>query len=179
MQGWLAACCMVAGPPLPLRPDLPLRELVALGATVPGTLGVWLRGVVPPMRLCAVAHGQRCQLLLSGDLGLLLGRCSRVAIREARRPLVLEANEIIHWRALQVVTGAPHLPSLERLAEVFPGARIGLSGFSVPLPSGTPEEVLADCVAHEIEVKGSRIVYQPSSTQTRPPSVHPCPLRLT
>jgi hypothetical protein len=103
-------------------------------------------------------------MLLSEDLGFLLGRCSHVAIREAHHSLVLDANEIIRWRALQVITGTPHLPCLETLAELFPGAHVGLSGFSVPLPCRAPEEVMAHCVAHGIEVKGSRIVYQPLST---------------
>ena len=151
---------MVTGPPLPLRADLPLIELVGMASAARGTLGVWYRGVVPPMHLYATAHGQRCHMLLSEDLGFLLGQCSHVAIREAQRSLVLEADEIIHWRVLQVITGTPHLPCLEALAELFPGAHVGLSGFSVPLPCRAPEEVMAHCVARRIEVKGSRIVYQ-------------------
>lgn len=156
---------MVTGSPLPLRSDLPIVDLVAMGTSSGASLGVWYRGVAPPMHLHAVAHRQRCHMLVSEDLGFLLGQCSHVAVREAHRPLVLEANEIIHWRALQVITGTPHLPCLERLAEVFPGARVGLSGFSVPLPRHTPEEIMAHCVAQGIEVKGSRIVYQPLRSQ--------------
>jgi hypothetical protein len=117
------------------------------------------------MQLHVVAHGQRCHMLLSEDLGFLLGRCSHVAIREAHHSLVLDANEIIRWRTLQVITGTPHLPCLEALAELFPGAHVGLSGFNVPLPCRAPEEVMAHCVAQGIEVKGSRIVYQPLSTK--------------
>jgi hypothetical protein len=73
---------------------------------------------------------------------------------------VLAAELLIQWRALQVVTGMPYIPCLERLTEIFPGAHLNPAGFHVPLSTRPPEEVLADCLAHGIPVAGSRIIYR-------------------
>ena len=96
---------------------------------------------------------------MSADLGLLLGRCSRVALREGKEAVVLEASQLIQWRALQVVTATPYLPKIERLKDLFPGADLNPAGFQVPIQGRPPEEVLADCLRHAIPVSGSRIVY--------------------
>jgi hypothetical protein len=76
------------------------------------------------------------------------------------RPVVLDAETIIRWRVLQVVTATPHLPPLEQLNEIFPGARLDSSGFQVTISSRTPEHMLAQCLAHGIPVRESRIIYQ-------------------
>jgi hypothetical protein len=80
---------------------------------------------------------------------------------------VLGADVLIGWRALQVVTGTPYLPCLERLAAVFPGVQLNPAGFHAPIESRTPEEMLADCLTHGIPVVGSRIIYR-AATPPRP-----------
>lgn len=72
--------------------------------------------------------------------------------------VVLPAESIIQWRALQVVTATPYLPA-QRLSQVFPGAQLNPAGFHVPIRDRAPEEVLADCLTHEIPVLGSSILY--------------------
>lgn len=97
---------------------------------------------------------------MSADLGFLLGRCSRVAIREGNEPIVVSVEVLIQWRALQVVAATPYLPGLKRLSAIFPGLQPIPAGFQVPLPTRSSEEVLAECVAQGIPVAGSRIVYR-------------------
>jgi hypothetical protein len=82
-------------------------------------------------------------------------------LRHGVEPVALDAAVIIHWRALQVVTSTPHLPSQERLNEIIPGARRECSGFHVPIRTGHPECVLATCLTHGIRVMESRVVYYP------------------
>jgi hypothetical protein len=160
---------MFAGPPLPLHPSVRLEQLVALGSGVSGLLGVWVRGVRRPLGLHAASRGRRCRMLLSQDLGLLLRRCGYIGLREGHRPRIVSAEQLIHWRALQVITGCPHLHQGEPWHRIFPEAYPEPNGFRVPLESRPPEEVLADCLAHGIEVKGTDISYNPA----------PAPLRLT
>ena len=123
-------------------------------------MGAWLRGCGRELRLYISAAGRCSSVLISGDLGLLLRRSSRVAVREGSQPVVLEAEVLIGWRALQVVTGTPYLPCLERLTALFPRAHLNPAGFQVPIESRAPEEVLADCLTHGIPVAGSRIIYR-------------------
>jgi len=99
-------------------------------------------------------------MLLSEDLGWLLGRCGHIAVREGQRPRILSADQLIEWRALQVITGCPHLDCGESWQRIFPGAYPESTGFGVPVGSRPPQEVLADCLAHGIEVKGTRITYR-------------------
>ena len=148
---------MFSGPPLPLPPDLPLRELLAYAASH-GTLGAWMRGCRNGLRLYDAGES-RCRVLISPDLGLLLGRCSHIALREGTELVVLEAERLIQWRTLQIVTATPFLPGLERLSTMFPGAHLDPSGFQVPIPASSPEEVLGECLTHGIPVSGTRILY--------------------
>jgi hypothetical protein len=99
-------------------------------------------------------------MLLSGDLGLLLSRCSHVAVRDRWRARVLTAEALIGWRALQVVTGTPGLPAGKTLQEIFPAAFLSDAGFCVPAEGATPEAVLAECLRRGILVTESRIVYR-------------------
>jgi hypothetical protein len=149
---------MLSGPPLPLPHDIPLHQLLAC-ARQPGTLGAWVRGSVRTLHLYESASGASHRLLIGPDLGHLLSRCDRVALREGTRAVVLDAEAVIRWRVLQVVTATPHLPPLERLNEIFPGAQLNSSGFQVAISSGTPEHILAECVTHGIPVRESRIIY--------------------
>ena len=150
---------MLSGPPLPLPHDIPLHQLLTY-ARQPGTLGAWVRGSVRTLQLYESASGGSHRLLIGPDLGHLLSRCDRVALREGAHPVVLDADAVIRWRVLQVVTGTPHLPPLERLNEIFPGARLDSPGFQVAISSRTPEDVLAQCLTHGIPVRESRIIYQ-------------------
>jgi len=108
-------------------------------------------------------------MLLSGDLGLLLARCSHVVIREGSRPQVLPTEALIQWRALQVVTSMPCLPSLERLQQIFPEAVVDRAGFRVPVGRITPEVVLAGCLMYGIAVSESQIVYSTDSNPSAAP----------
>ena len=149
---------MLSGPPLPLPHDIPVHQLLAY-ARQPGTLGAWVRGSVRTLHLYESASGDSHRLLIGPDLGLLLSRCDRVVLRTGTHPVVLDAEAIIRWRVLQVVTATPHLPPLERLNEIFPEARLDSSGFQVAISSRTPEDVLAECLTHGIPVRESRIFY--------------------
>ncbi len=146
---------MFSGPPLPLPPNHPLTLL--LDQVRPGeTLGAWTRKSTHRLQIHCAQGGR---ILVSADLGFLLRRCGRVALREGKEPVVLDADRLIQWRALQVVTATPYLPDVERLNDIFPGANLNPTGFRVPLPDRPPEEVLADCLTHAIPVSRSQIVY--------------------
>jgi hypothetical protein len=81
---------------------------------------------------------------------------------------VLDVEAVIQWRALQVVTATPYLPGLEGLTAQFPGVQLSSAGLSVPLRAWSPEAVLAECLAHGIQVTGSRIIYGASLIATHP-----------
>jgi hypothetical protein len=149
---------MFSGPPLPLPHDFPLRRLLSLNPSRTG-FGAWVRGCARSFRLYPTAAGQCSHVLISGDLGFLLRCCSQVAVREGSQPLLLESELLIQWRALQVVTGTPHLPCLERLKELFPDADLEPAGFHVLTQRRSPEEVLIACMRHGIPVAASRIIY--------------------
>ena len=153
---------MLSGPPLPLPHDIPLHQLLAY-ARQPGILGAWVRGSVRTLHLYESASGASHRLLIDPDLGHLLSRCDRVALREGAHAVVLDAEAVIRWRVLQVVTATPHLPPVERLNEIFPGAQPNSSGFQVVMSSQTPEHILAECLTHGIPVRESWIIYQAHS----------------
>jgi hypothetical protein len=161
---------MPAGPPLPIPSKYPLARLIDLvqptdfGRSPLGDLGVWLRDVVAAIPMYVAAHGRCCRMLLSGDLGLLIGRCSQIAVRDGQQPRVFSAEALIQWRALQVVTSTPCLPSFERLQEIFPRAVLDRAGFRVPVQSVAPEAVLAECLTQGITVTESRITYNLASS---------------
>lgn len=149
---------MFSGPPLPLLTDLPLCRLFDY-TRPPELLGAWLRGCKNTVRISEAGSAGRRRVLISSDLGFLLSQCSQIALREGTELVVLRAELIIHWRALQVVTAAPYLPGLERLSAVLPGLRSNHNGFQVPIAVRSPEEVLAECLANGLQVSGSRVVY--------------------
>jgi hypothetical protein len=147
---------MFSGPPLPLSPDFPIKRLVSLTSTL-SHFGAWVRGRTRDLLLGLTDCG--FPVLISGDLGVLLRHCRQIALREGNRPVILDAEQLIQWRALQVVTARPHLPCPELLKEVFPEAFLDPAGFKVPIQTRTPEEVLAECLVLGIPVAESRIVY--------------------
>lgn len=152
---------MFSGPPLPLTPELPLRELLA-NAHPPGPLGVWVKPCGCTLRVHQLSSPGRW-ILASSDLGFLLTRCNHVALREGKGLTVLRAERVIHWRAVQVATATPYLPGLARLQALFPGLVSTASGFLVPVGKESPEEVLALCIEEGLRVSGSRIVYSANS----------------
>jgi hypothetical protein len=155
---------MFSGPPLPLPSDLSLNFLLA---EIPRseTLGAWVRCSVHNLRVHDTARRSGGRLLVSADLGFLLGRCHRVALREGTAPVVLDADTVIRWRTLQVITALPHLPGLEQLAQHFPGmVRSSSLGLLIPISARSPEEVLAECLATGMQVTGSRVVYYAPSS---------------
>jgi hypothetical protein len=149
---------MFSGSPLPLSPDVPLSELLAFSRP-PNQLGAWIRGSVSRLHIHKVPHCTHSRVLASSDLGFLLGRCAEVALREGERTVVLAAETVIQWRALQVATATPYLPGLERLRALFPRLQSTGNGLLIPVPTQSPEEVLAQCLAEGVRVTGSRIVY--------------------
>jgi hypothetical protein len=146
---------MLPGAPCQLLPRVSL--LAVLGHARPGELlGVWLRGCPRPLRLRAA----RRALLASADLGLLLRRCGRVAVRDGAQVAVVDAQRLIGWRTLQIVTGAPFLPGLEALRVLFPNLRVIGGRIAVPLGLGPAEEALALCASEKLPVLATWIDYR-------------------
>lgn len=133
---------MLAGPLLPLDSAQPLFEVLQLASRPePGRLGAWVRNSRQILYLHESAGGSGC-VVISADLGFLLQRCDRVALRGDGGLVVLEVEEIIRWRSLQVVTSTPYL-----------------ARFLIPLSSTTPEEILAQLIARGVGVAESRVTY--------------------
>jgi hypothetical protein len=167
---------MLSGPPLPLSQDIPLHQLLA-HASQPGTLGAWVRGSVRTLHLYEAGNGATHRLLIDPDLGHLLGCCNRVMLRDGTHPVVLDADAVICWRTLQVITSSPYLPGLQRLHEIFPGAHLDGSGFQVVISSQNPEHVLAECLTYGIPVRESRIVYDAPAPPRPGSAFHPPPIQ--
>jgi hypothetical protein len=159
---------MFCGPPLPLAADFPLRQLVPLINGRQRT-GCWVREAGAAHRLLISVAGRCVSVLIGGNLGALLAGCTHVVVREGTDPVVLDSEVLIQWRALQVVTGMPYLPGPVRLKEIFPAAAVEPDGFRVPTQSRSPEEILAECLAHGIPVLESRIVYHFIDARPPPP----------
>ena len=152
---------MFRGPPLPLSPAVRLSELLSLSPP-PEQLGAWIRGRVSQLHIRRLPPWSCATVVASADLGFLLGRCTRIAVREEKHTVVVSAEALIQWRALQVVTGTPYLPGPERLKAMFPGSVASEKRLLIPIGLHSPEEVLARCVAEGVNVAGSRIVYRGS-----------------
>jgi hypothetical protein len=155
---------MLDAPLLPLLPEYPLAQLVGLIDTSEARepLGAWLAGVDDAVSICVTAGGRCCRMLLCGDLGLLLARCSRVAVRQGSQPHVLTTEAIIRLRTLEVGVTRGSVQNPDRLQELFPGAVLDGAEIRIPLQSVLPEVVLAECVTHGITVTESRITYSSS-----------------
>jgi hypothetical protein len=151
---------MFVGAPLPLSPDVTLSALLSCAG--PDSLGAWVRAA--GSRRHYPVRGRSGNVLVSSNLGFLLGRCARVAIREGDLIRVLSSESLIHWRALQIVTATPYLPGFARLRRRFPAMQATPDGLMVSLDEVTPEEVLAQCVSAGIRVAGSLISYRRPGT---------------
>jgi len=156
---WAALWSMFSGPPLPLPSEFPLLQLIPL-INHRTQVGAWVRGAGAAHRLVILAKGRCAPVLIGEDLGRLLRCCSHVVLRAGAGPVAMAAQELIRWRALQVVIATPHLPGPELLDHIFPGARLEPMGFSVPTATLSAEEVLSECVRQGIPVTESRVVYR-------------------
>ena len=148
--------------PLPLGPEYPLAQLIGLldPGKAQAPLGVWV-DFDAMILLFVTAGGRSCQMLLSGDLGLLLRRCDHVAVRQESQVRVLAAEKLLRGRTLEVITPTGCSPSQERIQQIFPQAVMERTGFRVPVDSVPPETVLAECLTHDVPVAESRITYAP------------------
>jgi hypothetical protein len=145
---------MLPGAPSRLPTSFPLRR--ALGLSHPGDpLGAWVRMGRWPLHLRA---GGRA-LLASADLGYLLRRCARVLVRDGGAAIVLEADQLIAWRTLQIVVGAPFLPEVQALRAMYPGLRVTQGRIALPIGLDGAEPALAACAAARVPVAATWIAY--------------------
>ena len=145
---------MLPGAPSRLPTSFPLRR--ALGLAHPGDpLGAWVRMGRWPLHLRA---GGRA-LLASADLGYLLRRCARVLVRDGEAAIALEADQLIAWRTLQIVIGAPYLPEVQALRAMYPGLRVTQGRIALPIGLDGAEPALAACAAARVPVAATWIAY--------------------
>ena len=145
---------MHPGAPSRLPSSYPLR--LALGLAHPGDpLGAWVRTARWPLHLRA---GGRA-LLVSADMGYLLRRCARVLVRHTGLALVVDADQLIAWRTLQIVVGAPYLPEVHALRAMYPGLRVAQGRIALPIGLDGAEPALAACAAARVPVAATWIEY--------------------
>ena len=145
------------GSPAPLLVSSPLASVLRM-ARRGERLGAWVRGIGRRVRP-GYAPSKGVSLALSADLGALLRRCGRIAVRQGGAPMLLPAEELIALRVLEVVLGLPYLPAPERLRVLYPGLRVHEGVLTLPLGRDSPEEALGLCAADRIPVVASRIRY--------------------
>lgn len=161
---------MFPGSPARLLPSCPLRAILLLArlASPGGPFGVWLRGCRRPMVLrCRGPDGPR-GLIAADDLGYLLRRCNRVALRDGGLVRAVSAGALVGCRVLEIVLGAPYLPPPPQLRELFPTARVREGVMALPLGLASPEEALALCAAEGLPVSATRIAYRGASVDALP-----------
>ena len=147
----------MTGSPAPLLPSSPMA-LVLRQARRGERIGAWVRGIGRRIRSGYAVPG-RVHLTLSADLGALLRRCDRIAVRQGATAALLPADELIALRVLEVVLGLPYLPAPERLRVLYPGLRVQEGVLALPIGRDSPEEALSLCAAGRIPVVASRIRY--------------------
>jgi len=158
---------MFPGSPARVLPTWPLRSLIPL-ATCGEPLGVWLRGCIRPQAVhCRGPDGPRL-LLASDDLGYLLGRCGRVALRDGGVVRAVSARVLLGCRVLEIVLATPYLPPPDQLRRLFPAARVAEGVVALPLGLGSAEEALALCAAERLPVLATRIAYRGASVDALP-----------
>ena len=158
---------MFPGSPARVHPSSTLRSLLEL--TQPGSvLGVWLRGCSLPQAIRSPAPDGPRRLLASDDLGYLLRRCARVALRDGGRVLTLPARVLVGCRVLEIVLATPYLPPPHQLRQLFPAARVCEGVVALPLGLGSAEEILALCTAERLPVSATRIAYRGVSVDALP-----------
>ena len=158
---------MFPGSPARILPTWPLRFLVPL-ATRGTPLGVWLRGCVRPQAVRCRGPGGLRHLLVSDDLGYLLSRCGRVALRDGDVVRAVSARVLLGCRVLEIVLATPYLPPPHQLRRLFPAARVAEGVVALPLGLGSAEEALALCAAERLPVSATRIAYRGESVDALP-----------
>ncbi len=73
---------------------------------------------------------------------------------------VLEADHLIAWRTLRIVSGTPCLPRLERLRALCPAVESTENGIAFRIGLESPEEALAACLSAGVRVLSSRVEYR-------------------
>jgi hypothetical protein len=154
---------MFPGSPARIPPSWPLRCLVPL-ADADGPLGVWLRGCTQPQ---AIQFRGR-HLLVSDDLGYLLRRCGRIALRDGGGVRAVTAGVLVGCRVLEIVLGTPYLPPPHQLRRLFPAARVRKGVVALPLGLGSAEEALALCASAQLPVSATRITYHGDGVDALP-----------
>ena len=74
--------------------------------------------------------------------------------------MAVDAEELIAWRTLRIVTGVPYLPEIARLRSLVPALEVSGARLAVRLGLAGPEEALAACVAARVPVVASWIEYR-------------------
>lgn len=146
---------MLQRSPAPLLATDVLTDVVSLVAP-DEPIGAWVRGCRRLLRLRTNGRS----ILAGQDLGLLLRRCNRIAVRHRGRVVVFAAEHLIAWRTLRIVTGATDMPGVEELKGIIPELQKSGSRIDVPIGLGAPEETLAACVAARVPVMASWITYR-------------------
>jgi hypothetical protein len=72
---------------------------------------------------------------------------------------VLDAQQLIAWRTLQIVVGAPFLPPVHELQALYPGLRVHQGRIALPLGPDGAEPALAACAAARVPVAATWIDY--------------------
>jgi hypothetical protein len=158
---------MFPGSPARILPTWPLQSLLPLAAGG-SALGVWLRGCLRPQAIrCRGPDGPR-HLLASDDLGYLLRRCARVALRDGGAVRAVSAGVLVGCRVLEIVLATPYLPPPHQLRLLFPAARVCEGVVALPLGLGSAEEALALCAAERLPVAATRIAYRGASVDVLP-----------
>jgi hypothetical protein len=78
--------------------------------------------------------------------------------------MALAAEQVIGWRTLQIAVGAPYLPGLRELRELYPGLRVAKGRIALPLGLGDGASALAFCARAGLAVAGSWIEYEAGSS---------------
>lgn len=150
---------MFPGSPARVHPSWALRSVLPL-AEAGSVLGVWLRGCRRPQGVRYDEPSGPRYLLVSDDLGYLLRRCSRVAVRDGGEVRAVSAGVLVGCRVLEIVLATPYLPAPHQLRRLFPAARVCEGVVALPLGFGSPEEALALCASERLPVSETRIAYR-------------------
>ncbi len=146
---------MLHGAPSPLLSDTPLSSVLPLAA--PGErLGAWVRGFRRTVRL----HAAGRVLSIGADLGALLRRCERIAVRREGLVVAAGAHELIAWRTLRIVTATPCLARLDQLRRLLPDLVMCGERLTLPIGLAPPEEALAACASAGVPVVASWVEYR-------------------